>query len=107
MPLDVQTQARTVTASLNYLLPSRDKPTRYVDAPPPGRPAWNGVNDVHTVAIEDGRPNAADYTLDRNGFVLLQAPTEVRDFTDGAAVSGPYYREAERIIRTATGATSV
>jgi hypothetical protein len=107
MPLDVQTHTRSVTASLNYLLPSSDKPTRYVDAAPAGRPAWNGVNDVHTVAIEDGRPHAGDYTLDRNGFVLLQAPTEVSDFTDGAAVTGPYYREAERIIRAATGATSV
>ena len=82
MPLDAQAQSRTVTASLNYLLPSRDKPTRYVNDPPQGRPAWNGINDVRTVAIEDGRSHAADFTLDRNGFALRQAPTAVRDITN-------------------------
>ena len=116
MPLDTRTQtrlttihptpSRSVTTSLNYLLPSRDKPTRYIDTPPPGRLAWNGINDVRTVAIEDGRSHAADFTLDRNGFVLLQAPTAVHDFNE-AEVTGPYYREAERIIKAATGATSV
>jgi hypothetical protein len=104
MPLDAQAQAdaqsqtHTVTASLNYLLPSRDKPTRYIDGPPPGRMAWNGINDVRTVTIEDGRSHAADYTLDRNGFALRLASTAVQDFTDEAAVTGTYYREAERIV---------
>ena len=107
MPLDAQAQARTITASLNYLLPGRDKPTRYVNAPPPGRPAWNGINDVRTVNIEDGRAHEADFTLDRNGFALRQAPSAVKNFTDAAAVTGTYYREAERIVATATGADRV
>ena len=107
MPLDAQAQSHTVTASLNYLLPGRDKPTRYIDAPPPGRLAWNGINDVRTVTIEDGRAHAADFSLDRNGFALRLAPSAVHDFSDAAAVTGAYYREAERIVRAETGAASV
>jgi hypothetical protein len=107
MPLDAQAQSRTVTASLNYLLPSQEKPTRYIAEPPPGRPAWNGINEVHAVTIEDGRSHAADFTLDRNGFALRFAPSTVRDFTNEATITGTYYREAERIVQAELGATSV
>jgi hypothetical protein len=107
MPLDAQTQTRTVTASLNYLLPSSDKPTRFVSEPPPGRLAWNGINDVRAVAIEDGRSHPADFTLDRNGFALREAPSAVHDFSDASAVTGTYYREAERIVGTELGAAFV
>jgi hypothetical protein len=107
MPLDAQAPSHTVIATLNYLLPGNEKPTRYVGEPPAGRVAWNGVNDARSVRIEDGRSHAGDFTLDRNGFSLHTAPSEVRDFTDQSQITGAYYAEAQRIVRAETGAESV
>ena len=46
----------------------------------PKKARWNGIDDPHDVRIEDARAHAADFTLDRNGFALIKAPTAVRDF---------------------------
>jgi hypothetical protein len=100
-------RARAVTATLNYLLPSAEKPARYVDDPPAGKPKWNGVEDRHAVAIEDGRAHADDFTLDRNGFALKSSPTTLSDFSDEQRVRGIYYAEAERLVRSELGARRV
>ena len=98
MPLDSGTRARTVTASLNYLLTMDEKPARYIDVPPPaGKPRWTGIEDTRAVAIEDGRPRAADFTLDRNGFALRFAPSTLDDFSDEQRIRDIYYREAESL----------
>ena len=56
MPLDITPpRQHTTTAELHYLIRTPEKPTRYVMEPPPGVPAWNGVDDPHTVLIEDVR----------------------------------------------------
>src|SRR5438128_1232538 len=62
MPLDAAVQS--VTATLNYLGPIAEKPTRYVDEPPAGRPRWNGAEEPHEVPIIDGRGRAgAGFTV--------------------------------------------
>ena len=80
MPLDIMPTVRTVTATLHYLKRGSEKPARYVSDPPPGVARWNGIDDPHDVRIEDARGHQADFTLDRNGFALIKAPTAVRDF---------------------------
>ncbi len=82
MPLDIM-PARTVTATLHYLKRGAEKPARYVSEPPAGVPQWNGIDDPHEMRIEDARGREAEFTLDRNGFALVTAPTAVRDFYTG------------------------
>ena len=49
MPLDTLARQTTV-AELHYLKRGAEKPVRYVPAdPPPGVPAWNGIDDPHEV----------------------------------------------------------
>jgi hypothetical protein len=105
MPLDAAVQS--VTATLNYLGPIAEKPTRYVDEPPAGRPRWNGLEEPHEVPIIDGRARAGAFTLDRNGFALLQAPTTVRNFYDANEITSVYYSEAEALLRRTLGAARV
>ena len=105
MPLDVAVQS--VTAILNYLGPIAEKPTRYVDEPPAGRPRWNGVEEPHEVPITDGRARVGEFTLDRNGFALLQAPSAVRNFYDADEITGVYYPETEALLRRTLGAVRV
>jgi hypothetical protein len=42
-----------------------------------GVPIWNGIDDPHAMRIEDARGCEAEFTLDRNGFALVKAPTAV------------------------------
>ena len=107
MPLDVTVSSKHVTATLHYLLRGAEKPVRYVDGPPPGAEAYNGIDDPREVRIEDGRGREAEFTLDRNGFALVHAPTLVRDFYSPEEVESVYYPEVERLLKEQLGASRV
>lgn len=107
MPLDHRTSLQTLTATLHYLKRGAEKPTRYVAEPPPGVPQWNGIDDPHEVVIEDARGREAEFTLDRNGFTLLKAPTQVQDFYEDEEVKRLYYPEIDRLLRETLGASRV
>ena len=70
-------------------------------------PRWNGIDDPHDVTIEDARGREAEFTLDRNGFTLVKAPTEVADFYDPEDIKRVYYPEVERLLRDKLGASRV
>jgi hypothetical protein len=107
MPLDIVSSPQSLTTTLHYLVRGPERPVRYVEAPPPGVPQWNGVDDPREVRIEDGRGREADFTLDRNGFSLLRAPTTFQDFYANDEVRRAYYPEVERLLRNALGVTRV
>jgi hypothetical protein len=81
--------ARVVTASLNYIVPEAEKPARYL-YDQQGLPQWTGRDDPRDMPIADARGHEADFTLDRNGFALLRAPSAEHAFTDEAAITGAY-----------------
>jgi hypothetical protein len=107
MPLDVTVQPKSVTATLHYLLRGAEKPVRYVDEPPTGAAGYNGVDDPHEVRIEDARGRESEFTLDRNGFALVRAPTDVQDFYSPEEVKSVYYPEVERLLKEQLGASRV
>jgi len=99
--------SQSVTATLNYLHPSQDKPARYLCERPAGLPTWTGVEDARDVTITDARAHASDFTLENAGFALQRAPSMEHSFTDEAAITGAYYDECARIVREATRADRV
>lgn len=107
MPLDVTGPGQTAVAQLNYLKRGAGKPARYVHEPPPGVPVWNGIDDPHDVRIEDARGREHEFTLDRNGFALVRAPSTVRDFYAPEAIKSVYYPEVERLLQDKLGAFRV
>jgi hypothetical protein len=107
MPLDIMPTARTINATLHYLQRGTEKPARYVSEPPPGVPRWNGIDDPHDVRIEDARGREAEFTLDRNGFALIKAPTAVRDFYSPDEIKRVYYPEVEQLLKDRLGASRV
>src|SRR6201996_3174067 len=108
MPLDIAPpRQQTTAAELHYLIRTTVKPTRYVTEPPAGVPAWNGIDDPHTVLIEDARGREPEFTLDRNGFALIKAPTAVRNFYDPGEIKSVYYPEVEGLLRHTLGASRV
>lgn len=98
-------QLDQLTAPLNYLVPTADRPVAYAYAPPPGKPQRSGTYALHAVTIRDARPAAAALDLDQQGFALTRFATRVRDFYDPAEIRSIYYAEAERALLAATGAT--
>lgn len=64
MSLNTAIQLKSLTATLHYLKRGVDKPTRYVEDPPPGVPQWNGIDNSRQIAIEDAHnPLAAGAPL--------------------------------------------
>ena len=107
MPLDTAVRTRPLTTTLHYLRRGPEKPVRYVFDPPPGVPQWNGLDDPREIRIEDGRGREREFTLDANGFALVRAPSQVRDFYSDEEVRRTYYPEVERLLRDELGASRV
>jgi len=96
-----------VDATLNYLAPMGERPRNYACEPPEGVARSNTTPESHTVPIYDARPVAAEISLDREGFALLENGTAVRDFWDDEELRRVYYPEAAAAIASATGAARV
>jgi len=96
-----------VTAELNYLVPTPDKPRTYAFDPPPGEPKTTALPEPHRVPIFDGRSNAASFSLDREGFTLVKHRTAIKNFYDDKEVTSVYYSAAEAFIRATLKADRV
>jgi hypothetical protein len=107
MSLVANIQSRPLTATLHYLKRGAEKPTRYVEDPPPGVPQWNGIDDPRQIAIEDARGHEGEFTLDRNGFQLVKAASKVGDFYAPEEVERIYYPEIEKLLRDTLGVSRV
>src|SRR5258708_10842158 len=86
-----------VTADLNYLTPSLDRPRNYRFEPPSGEPRSNIVPEPHSVAIHDIRPIGETVSLDQEGFSLIRQTSAVKNFYDEDEVKKVYYPEAEQL----------
>jgi hypothetical protein len=99
-----QAEAAAVTARLNYLVPTGEKPASYTYEPPAGTPWRTGRYEAREVTIRDARPLIGRLSLDREGFEFVRRPTRVVDFYDEGEVRQTYYPEVERLVLEATGA---
>ncbi len=98
---------KSVVAPLNFMEPMAEKPFSYNYEPPPGVPLRNARQETREVTVFDARAVNDKLSLDREGFVLLRHPTAATDLYDEAQIASVYYRECERLIAEATGASRV
>jgi hypothetical protein len=105
--MDVVSTLPQVSGEVVYLAKSAERPHTYTYDLPAGVAKTNIVGEPHTVPIYDMRPIADGLNLDVQGFALVDAPTSVRDFYDEAELRDTYYREAEELVKQATGASRV
>lgn len=66
-----------------------------------------GALDMRPMPVENGRPLAATFKLEKNGFVFVEHKTAVKDFFDEEELKSVYYREVEELIKRESGATRV
>ena len=62
--------------------------------------------DEHRVTIHDVRPVIDQLSFERNGFVVVDGPTDVTEFTDADELAR-YCRQTEALVQRLTGATRV
>jgi hypothetical protein len=98
-----------VEADLNYLVPTGERPARYMVDPPPGAQLQNDTFKAHRVPIVNARVAAppGGLVLDRNGFELHAHTSALDDFSDPIAIQSVYYPESERAIKRLTGTRHV
>ena len=93
----------TVVADLSYLHPTSERPYNYMYQPPAGV-AWHNVDyDARAVRIADARWLVEPPSVHREGHVLRDAPSAVRNFGDEAAIRSIYYPEVAELACAVTG----
>src|SRR5262245_59641094 len=97
----------TRKTTLNYTLPTAERPRSYTFEPPAGTPRRSGRSDPHTVEVADARQLAEPARLDVHGFELVPHATSVGDFLSESEVRGTYYEEVDALLRRVTGAEEV
>jgi hypothetical protein len=97
----------TIEAVVNYLMPGGEMPYTYTGGPGSTEVRTGGALEPHRVDIRNGRLDASQFTLDRNGFRFVRHDTEVADFFDEAEVRRVYYAEMEALVKAETGASRV
>ena len=109
-PITAAPQAATqapVTAPLHFIVPQAAKPRFLSAASTGGAPEYQFETREHWVPIADLRPQADTFTLDREGFALLNRPSAVTDFYDDGQIDQIYHPEIERLVADALGASRV
>jgi hypothetical protein len=95
-----------IEATLNYLIDTGEKIVTEAGA---GGTAdmRGGKLDPRRVVIRNGRPQAGEFVLDREGFRFVRHDTKVRDFYDEDEVRRVYHPEMEAVVKAETGAQRV
>ncbi len=98
----------SIEATLSYYSGDGSMPISLV-AEPGGRDERIGAagSETHRVKIRNGRPLAATFALDREGFRFVDHDTRVADFYDEREIETVYYPEMAALVRQESGARRV
>jgi hypothetical protein len=96
-----------VDAEIPYTIDTGEKLVNETFGPEDISRRRTGRHELRRMAVEDGRAVAGAFSLDRNGFILVEHPTRVADFFDSRQIETVYYPEVERLIRDVSGARRV
>lgn len=95
-----------VQATVTYVVNTGKKPVTYIS--PPGVPSKRDATfENRVVSIWNARNATSGFTLDREGFLLAEHETAVRNFYDPEEVEAVYDREAAQLVKRFTGAAHV
>jgi hypothetical protein len=66
-----------------------------------------GAAELHEMEVLNGRPLAAGFSLEANGFELVEHRSAVKSFFDAEELKSVYYPEVEQLIKARSGAARV
>jgi len=104
---NAQSRLAGVEAELNFIIADGRKPFSHQYDPPPGQPVRSHQYENKRVFIQDGRPIADAFSIDREGFALVQHATKAVDLYNEAELPNSYYPETAALLKQETGANKV
>ena len=105
--LEAQTAPAAIEATLNYIANTGEKIFTQTGGPGSTDVRSGGTQDPHRVAIRNGRREAEDFALDRQGFRFVRHDTRIERFFDEDEIRRVYYPEMEALVKSETGASRV
>ena len=96
-----------ITVQIPYTVETGEKLVNETFGPGNIRRRSRGTWEKRPMAVADGRAHAAELSFEKNGFVLVPAPTKVESFFDEQQLKSVYYPEAEQLIKDVSGASRV
>jgi hypothetical protein len=97
----------TIEATLNYIVDD-GKPVFTIVAAPGASDTRSGATpDPRRVTIHNGRHEATDFVLEKNGFRFVHHDTKVANFYDEDEIKRVYYPEMVELIKAESGAKRV
>ena len=93
-------------ADITYTRDTGEKLVNETFGPNNIRRRTSGSEERHRVEISNGR-ETRDLALEKNGFVLVEHRTAMRDFFDAKELKQVYYPEVEALIKRVAGANRV
>ena len=102
------TVPKTIEATLSYFVDTEAMPVTLVGAPGGSdQRVGGGTSEPRRVLLRNGRIDAGDFALERNGFRFVRHDTKVGDFFDEDEVRRVYYPEMEALVKAVSGAARV
>ncbi len=104
----VEEIAPAFEALLHYLADTTEAPESYGGiSQSEADQKRKGKYAEHSMPIYNGRAVAHGLSLEREGFILVDHNTQVKNFYDEAEVRSVYYKETEELVKRITGAKRV
>ncbi len=97
----------TVEAALTYLVNTGEKPVVYPSEAGGRSERQTGKYSDYRVTIRNGRDSRDPFSLDQEGFVLIESETRVRNFYNDQELRAVYDTEIEQLVKSVTGAAKV
>ena len=104
---DGHPEPHCVEAPLKYLADAEGVPVYIPSVGGGDATLHEGRYVMQPVLIHDGRARSEDFSLDREGFVLVTQSTAVGDFYDDNEIAATYESEVRALVRRVTGAERV
>ena len=102
-----RTAREALTAKIPYTPDTGEKLVNETFGPNNIHRRKTGPMELKPMSIQNGRPLASQFSLDRNGFVFVEHRTAVKDFFDKTQLEREYYPEVEQLIKQVSGAARV
>jgi hypothetical protein len=96
-----------ITADIPYTVDNGEKLVNETFGPGNIKRRSQGAWEKRAMQVANGRDFAGEIAFEKNGFVLVPAPTRVENFFDDQQLESVYYAEAEQLIKDVSGAVRV
>jgi hypothetical protein len=96
-----------MTAGIPYTVDTGEKLVNETFGPNNIRRRKSGSHELVPMAVRNGRLLTGEFSLEQNGFALVEHKTAVANFFDIEQLESVYYREVEQLIKLESGASRV